>query len=244
MIDASQSLAAFDWIFFDCFNTLIDDFDPSGDESGMVPIHELAIASGLYATAAEFGEDYLHWRQAQWVNQWQEVVLLERLKALLKRRSPTIFPDQLETLAAGMVEGFATNYPTMLRLPQGVTDMLNHWQGKVRMGVISNFHLANYPQQMLAQFGLTPYFDFVLDSAACGWRKPGPEIYQVACQLARIPDAEIGTVLFVGDHLTNDVLKPLELGMQAIYFDRCGDRPSSSPAPDHVTAITHWDQFR
>jgi FMN phosphatase YigB (HAD superfamily) len=24
-----------DWIFFDCFNTLIDDFDATGDESGL-----------------------------------------------------------------------------------------------------------------------------------------------------------------------------------------------------------------
>ncbi len=28
----------FDWIVFDCFNTLIDDFDQAGDESGLGPM--------------------------------------------------------------------------------------------------------------------------------------------------------------------------------------------------------------
>ena len=237
-------MASFDWIFFDCFNTLIDDFDRSGDESGMTPIHDVAIASGLYSSAAEFGQDYLHWRQQQWVNQWREIDLPDRLKALLHRRSPQLPLEQLDSLVDEMVQNFITHYPATLRLPKGVEPMLNHWQGKVRMGVISNFHLADCPRQMLEQFGLSSYFDFILDSAACGWRKPGPEIYQVACQLAEIPATERGQILFVGDHLTNDVLMPRQLGMQAIYFDRTGDRPTSTPAPAHVSAITHWDQFR
>jgi hypothetical protein len=34
----------FDWIFFDCFNTLIDDFDESGDESGLGSLPRLAVS--------------------------------------------------------------------------------------------------------------------------------------------------------------------------------------------------------
>ena len=237
-------MASFDWIFFDCFNTLIDDFDPSGDESGMTPIHDLAIASGLYRSAAEFGQDYLQWRQEALLRQGREIVLPERLKALLKRRSPPISANTLETLVDKMVHGFVTDYPSLLRLPAGVSEMLNHWHGTVPMGVISNFHIADMPQQMLERFDLNHYFEFVLDSAVCGWRKPAPEIYGAACRLAGVPETAASNILFLGDHLNNDVLMPLELGMQAIYFDRSGDRPSSAPAPEHVRAITHWDQFR
>lgn len=38
----------FDWIFFDCFNTLIDDFDPGGDESGLCSLPELAVTQGYF----------------------------------------------------------------------------------------------------------------------------------------------------------------------------------------------------
>ncbi len=237
-------MASFDWIFFDCFNTLIDDFDPSGDESGMTPVHDLAIASGLYNSVAEFGQDYLQWRQVELMGQGYEIPLPERLTALLRRRSPQMPKDQLESLVTKMVHAFVSNYPSTLRLPPGLDEMLNHWHGKVAMGVISNFHMADLPRQMLEQFGLDHHFEFILDSATCGWRKPGPEIYHAAFHLAGVSETAVGNILFVGDHLDNDVLMPLELGMQAIYFDRSGDRPSSARAPDHVSAITHWDQFR
>ena len=38
------------WIFFDCFNTLLDDFDETGDESGLSPIVHLPVRDGYFAT--------------------------------------------------------------------------------------------------------------------------------------------------------------------------------------------------
>ncbi|MEM8643207.1 MAG: HAD family hydrolase, partial [Cyanobacteria bacterium P01_G01_bin.54] len=114
--------------------------------------------------------------------------------------------------------------------------------GKVQMGVVSNYFLAEWPDKFLTEYGFRPYFDFVLDSAACGWRKPGTEIYQAAVKLASVKD--LSRVLFIGDHLRNDVMAPTQLGMQAIHFDRAGERPHATPTPSEIPSITHWDQFR
>ncbi|MDJ0706516.1 MAG: HAD family hydrolase [Leptolyngbyaceae cyanobacterium MO_188.B28] len=234
----------FDWIFFDCFNTLIDDFDQAGDESGLGPMEHLPVEAGIYPEAAAFRQDYFQWRRQQWANQWREVALPDRLGEILRSRSPKLPGQYIDDVVARMLETFEVDYPKTLRLPQGVSEMLDYWQGKVNMGVVSNFPLADWPEQLLEQFGLRRHFDFVLDSALCGWKKPGPEIYQAACQLAGIPDSGLGKILFIGDHIRNDVLMPMELGMQAIYLDRSDDRPNSAKAPEHISTINHWSQFR
>ena len=57
---------SFDWVFFDCFNTLIDDFDDRGDESGLRPILRRPVETGFYATEVEFKGDYDRWKRDRW----------------------------------------------------------------------------------------------------------------------------------------------------------------------------------
>ena len=179
----------FDWIFFDCFNTLIDDFDQAGDESGMGPIAHLPVEAGIYPAVEAFRQDYSDWRKQQWTHQWREVTLPERWREILRSRSPDLPGQHVDAVVADMLQSFEVEYPKTLRLPEGVTEMLEYWQGKARLGVVSNFPLSYWPEQLLKQFGLRGHFDFVLDSAVCGWKKPGLEIYQAACRLAEIPES-------------------------------------------------------
>jgi hypothetical protein len=48
----------YDWIFFDCFNTLIDDFDQTNDESGLGSLPTLAVELGLFRTREDFLSAY------------------------------------------------------------------------------------------------------------------------------------------------------------------------------------------
>lgn len=239
---ASPMPESFDWIFFDCFNTLIDDFDEDGDESGLGPMQHLPVDVGLYDTIYDLRKDYLDWRAITLKSQPKEMPIQDRLTSLLRRRSPT-YPDaDLQTLVSQMVSCFIESYEDTIRLPEGVHAMLDHWQGKVSMGVVSNFHVADLPHQLLEKFDLRRYFDFVIDSAQCGYRKPSDEIYAIAAQAAKLTD--YSRVLFIGDHLLNDALTPQSIGMKAIYFDRSLERANSSPAPETVPSIKRWDEFR
>ena len=101
--------------------------------------------------------------------------------------------------------------------------MLQRWRGNVRMGVVSNFYLPDWPQRMFRKFGLDGFFDFVIDSASFGFKKPRRPIYSEALQRAGISSNPASRALFIGDNLTNDVLALMELGMQAIYLDRSND---------------------
>ncbi|WP_299404703.1 HAD family hydrolase [Acaryochloris sp. IP29b_bin.148] len=235
---------AIDWIFFDCFNTLIDDFDQTGEELALQPVYALPAEVGLYESAAEFRQDYHRWRNQQWQTEHREIEMGDRYQAVLHDKFPAMPLTEIEKIAAEMVKRFRVCYQKSLRLPDGVQDMLQFWQGRVRLGVVSNFYLQGWPTELLESFGLRSYFDFVLDSAACGWRKPGRKIYEIACEQAHIPAADRHRVLFVGDHLLNDVLAPQQLGMQGLYFDRSQVRPTYAPSTQGVATITGWHQFR
>lgn len=230
-----------DWIFFDCFNTLIDDFDTSGYEAGLAPMYQVPVAAGLYQAIEEVRADYHRWRLEHIAGQPHEQTLQQRFRNLLATYRPEADATTVDQVLAEMEVQFMQCFPSTLRLPAGVESMLQRWQGQVSMGVISNFFLADWPAKMLERHGLRPYFKFVLDSAECGKRKPGDTIYQMALEVAGNPAPE--RVLFIGDHLTNDAIAPQKLGMQSIYFDRSAERTSSSAAPPKINAITHWDQF-
>lgn len=227
------------WIFFDCFNTLVDDFDETGDESGMGLVMEVPVAAGFYESVGEFVEDYERWRREQ--VGFGEVLLVDRFRDVLSRCHSG--QEGVEQVAQEMVKAFESGYGEMLRLTPGVREMLDAWQGVAQLGVVSNFFLEDWPARVLEEFGLGHYFEFVVNSAEVGIKKPGKEIYRVALEKAGRPDVE--QVLFVGDNLRNDVLSPRALGMAGLYFDRSQDRPISAQVlPEGIEAIKGWDVFR
>lgn len=210
----------------------------------MKPILYLPVEAEFYATEAEFKADYDKWKRNRWNgSDWGEVDLADRLKEMLSKKDETR-KDEVDTLVNRMIEQFKLECTNTLRLTPGVHEMLQRWRGKVKMGVISNFYLRDWPQRMLMKFGLYSHFDFVIDSASFEFKKPGHTIYLGALQRAGILINQAERVLFIGDNLTNDVLAPMELGMKAIYLDRSSERPSSEPVPEGIPSIKHWDEFK
>ena len=231
------------WIFFDCFNTLLDDFDETGDESGLSSIVDLPVREGYFATSRDFVNAYSRWRRRRLSgNDSREVLLPDRLTEVLSASGKTV-PKPVHRLVQEMVEAFERSYPKQVRPTPGVEAMLASWRGRVRMGVVSNFYLSGWPEQLLADHGLLENFEFVIDSARLGFRKPGTEIYFASLSRAGLSADRAGDVLFIGDNLRNDVLAPRSLDMDAIYFDRSHDRPLAE-RQKWSDSITNWDEFK
>ena len=119
--------------------------------------------------------------------------------------------------------------------------MLAYWSGKKRFGVISNFYMAGYPLRYLEQFGIAQHFDFVIDSAAFGHRKPGRQIFEEALRRAACAPAD---VTFIGDRLDLDIEPAGALGMLPIHLHRGDDRPDEPATPAGVRSLLHWRDFR
>lgn len=86
------------------------------------------------------------------------------------------------------------------------------------LGVVSNF-TADL-ENLLCHLGLRGYFDFVVVSAVVGLAKPDPRIFALAAANAGRPPHRL---LYVGDHIGDDVDGAHGAGLDAVLIDR-GDR--------------------
>lgn len=226
------------WIFFDCFNTLIDDFDASGDESGLGSLPDLALELGVVQRRADFITAYASARPAL-AGPYVEVDLVRRIEHAVSGAG--LEGGDLTRVVERLISRWHAEYPETLRLTPGVVDMLAYWRGKRRLGVVSNFHLAGYPASYLERFGIRDAFEFVIDSAAFGHRKPGRRIFEEALRTA---GAQPEAVTFIGDRLDLDVEPSHALGMRAIHLNRSAARLNALRTPVGFASIAGWDEFR
>lgn len=228
-----------DWLFFDCFNTLLDDFDPAGGEAGLGTLPERAVALGACASRRQFLEAYEAVRPSH-DPLHRERTLETRLTGVLSLLQSVAAHD-VPGVVAALIAHWHAEYPACLRITPGAADLLARCQGKRRMGVVSNFFVAGQPLSFLRQFGLAQHFDFVIDSAALGHRKPGREIFEVALAAAGAAPAQ---VTFIGDRLDLDIIPAHGLGMNVLHLDRSAARPGSIPSDPRFPSIVHYDQLR
>jgi len=98
------------------------------------------------------------------------------------------------------------------------------------IGLISNTQrcLASFQ----SHFALDGVFAVRVSSAAHGYMKPHPSIFQTALEQAGVAPAES---MMVGDSLVHDVLGARRLGMRAVLISRAGIPPG---CPEDVPVIS------
>ena len=86
-----------------------------------------------------------------------------------------------------------------------------------QLGIFSNAGDDKDVQELVESFGIRPYFDFVLTSAACYYRKPHPRAFEIALAQWSIEPEE---AVMVGDSLGADIYGAQNLNMQTIWLTR------------------------
>jgi HAD superfamily hydrolase (TIGR01549 family) len=95
-------------------------------------------------------------------------------------------------------------------------------QDGYRMGLISNAGDDQDVQQLARRFGIAQYFDFILTSAACSYRKPHRRIFELALSNWYFLPSE---AVMVGDNLEADVQGAQSVGLFAVWISRrAGER--------------------
>lgn len=90
-----------------------------------------------------------------------------------------------------------------------------------RLGLISNAGDDQDVQQLARRFGIERYFDFILTSAACSYRKPHPRIFELALSNWYFLPSE---AVMVGDNLEADILGAQKVGLYGIWLNRRAGR--------------------
>jgi putative hydrolase of the HAD superfamily len=97
-----------------------------------------------------------------------------------------------------------------------------------RMGLVSNAGDDQDVQQLASRFGIGRYFDFILTSAACSYRKPHPRIFELALSNWYFLPSE---AVMVGDNLDADIRGAQSAGLYAIWLTRRAGQRAGDPLP-------------
>lgn len=128
----------------------------------------------------------------------------------------------LDALAHRLVVAVKTTVPTQRlwsRVLPGVPEALASLRAMgLRLVVVSNSD--GTVEQGLADAGLRPLLDAVVDSAIVGVEKPAPGIFEAALRVANVTPSR---VLHVGDLWAADVVGARGVGLHAVLLDPYDD---------------------
>jgi putative hydrolase of the HAD superfamily len=88
------------------------------------------------------------------------------------------------------------------------------------LGIVSNAGDDTDVQQLAKGFGIEKYFDFILTSAGCSYRKPHPRIFELALSNWYCLPVE---AVMVGDNLDADIRGAKEAGLYSVWISRHAD---------------------
>ena len=144
-----------------------------------------------------------------------ETTYLAVLRELLAEKGYSPIDEKIIRRA---LDAFYTHTQSNWRLEEDAALTLRTLEaGGYRMGLVSNAGDEQDVSQLVGRFEIEPFFDFILTSATCSYRKPHPRIFELALAHWNIPAREVA---MVGDSLEADMRGAQGFGMFSIWISR------------------------
>ena len=101
-------------------------------------------------------------------------------------------------------------------LNPGVKQTIELLSNTYKLGVVTNGYTDSQKSRLKAS-GLANYFQSVIVSESIGYRKPAPEIFNIALDNLQVKPE---VTLFVGDSITHDRQGAINAGIDFCHYDR------------------------
>lgn len=215
----SRAIETYKAVWFDAADTLLE--SPDAEQSIALFLAEHGYAcdvTEINAVVRRVMNDRYHFKTTQlthlctpesdrafWVDVYSEIF------SGLGLKDPKLYGALSDELYARFTG------PSMYRLFTDVKDTITKLQamGK-QVGIISNFAPTLAPIFEALGLDCRDFKPFVV-STLVGLEKPDPAIFVRALEESGLHPSE---VLFIGDHLTNDVVAPNQVGIDAVRIKR------------------------
>jgi putative hydrolase of the HAD superfamily len=141
---------------------------------------------------------------------------------------------------ADAVESVARDWITDWSRSVSMVDGLNRALAALEtpMHIVSTTSTPWLVGDAIGELGIGDHFLSTTASVDVGWRKPRPEIYELAIERSGFPASEL---LFVGDNPDCDYHGPVAAGMQAVWISTV---PSPAiPEESRITVMTDLPQW-
>jgi HAD superfamily hydrolase (TIGR01549 family) len=175
-------------------------------------------AAGLELNLSTFPREFRNRLRKYFEQREQE--LLETtysfvLRDVLKDKGYGSVPES--TIRSALDQLFAVTQTNWLLEADALPTLQKLETDGYRMGLISNAGDDQDVQQLARLFGIGRYFDFILTSAACSYRKPHRRIFELALSNWYFLPSE---AVMVGDNLEADVRGAQSVGLFTVWISR------------------------
>jgi putative hydrolase of the HAD superfamily len=228
-------------VLFDLGNTLVQYYErtefPSVVEEAILEVRAYLQAMGLPAISTE--------------EMWQSVrdedhEAADHRVRPLEGRLARIFQldaDQAGRLVEGMCLRFTGSiFARAICYPDAQPTLRRLRSRGIKTALVSNMPWGSPGRiwrRELVRHGLNDWLDVVVFCTDAGWRKPAPQIFELALKQIRTPP---GDCLFVGDHPRWDVAGAQAMGMDAVLIDRWGSGSTAAGAISGLDELGGWLQ--
>lgn len=146
------------------------------------------------------------------------------------------YPNVADKIIRRALDAFYAHTQSNWSLEEDAMLMLRTLEaGGYRLGLVSNAGDNQDVFQLVDRFNIEPFFDFILTSSACSYRKPHPRIFELALAHWHILPQEVA---MVGDSLEADIAGAKPLGIYSIWIKRRVSRVPTSPKVQPDTTIS------
>jgi putative hydrolase of the HAD superfamily len=210
-------------VIFDFGGTLMygrnawDPFIAKADEALTVYLNSQGIELNINTFPSEFRkrlDGYFKQRE----NDLLESTYTQVLREVLKEKG---YGDaSSDTLRRALDALFAVTQSNWALEEDAIPTLKKLDESGYSLGIISNAGDDQDVQQLARGFKIRQYFDFILTSAACSYRKPHPRIFELALANWYLLPSE---AVMVGDNLTADIQGAKSAGLYGVWISRRAD---------------------
>jgi len=130
---------------------------------------------------------------------------------------------------------FFQDYIDSLEVRPFAKKLLEKAKENCKLGLISNFTYGPVVHCSLRKLGLSQFFNAILVSGDCGWRKPHCNIFANALKRLQVNAQE---TVYIGDCPSEDIKGAKQMGMRTVFvqsqFYSIADLQASGEKPDFI----------
>lgn len=219
-------------IVFDINGTLIDIQTDEGNEEVYRGISHFLTYQGIQTHRWEVRDEYYRLMGEQLKasrEAFPEIDAVELWREYLRRRPEAcqaLHPEKLKWMPRFLAEMYRGISRYRLQLYPEVKNVLDELSQRYKLAALSDAQSAWALPEMRA-VGIDGYFQPIIISGDCGYRKPDSRIFQAALErLDELPE----NVLFVGNDMYRDIYGASRAGMKTVFFSSNQGRKKANAA--------------
>ncbi|MGV8073766.1 MAG: HAD family hydrolase [Syntrophobacteraceae bacterium] len=224
-------------IVFDINGTLIDIQTDEGSEEVYRGISHFLTYQGIETHRWELRDEYYQLMDEQRKaagEDFPEFDAVELWREYLRRRPEAcraLHPEKLKWMPQFLAEIYRGISRYRLQLYPDVKNVLDELSRRYKLAAVSDAQSAWALPEMRA-VGIDGYFQPIIVSGDCGYRKPDSRIFQAVLDgLGVLPK----NVLFVGNDMYRDIYGAGRAGMKTVFFSsNQGRKKANGVKPDYI----------